>query len=104
MTRSRSALLVRLSRSVVALGAAALLGCSEDPGPAANDASAETAAADQATPTIVISQFAKRGFVDHTTYDTSSILATIEKRWNLLPLTSRDQNALPMLSAFAFTR
>jgi acid phosphatase len=51
-------------------------------------------------PTIVISPFAKTGFVDHTPYDTSSILATIEKRWNIPPLTSRDQNAPPMLSVF----
>jgi phospholipase C len=34
-------------------------------------------------PTIVISPWAKRGFVDHTQYETVSILAFIEKRWNL---------------------
>ena len=31
-------------------------------------------------PTIVVSPFAKRGFVDSTVYDTLSILATIEHR------------------------
>jgi phospholipase C len=51
-------------------------------------------------PTIVISPLAKTGFVDHTPYDTSSILSTIEKRWTLPPLTSRDRNAPPMLSVF----
>jgi phospholipase C len=50
----------------------------------------------------VISPFAKAGYVDHTTYDTTSILATIEKRWNLQPLTSRDQNAAPMVGSFNF--
>jgi acid phosphatase len=51
-------------------------------------------------PTIVISPLAKTNNVDHTTYDTSSILATIEKRWSLMPLTNRDKNAPPMLSVF----
>jgi acid phosphatase len=54
-------------------------------------------------PTIVISPLAKVGFVDHTAYDTSSILATIEKRWSLVPLTSRDRVAPPMVSAFRFS-
>ena len=54
-------------------------------------------------PTIVISPYAKKGFVDHTVYDTTSILATIEKRYGLAPLTSRDQNAKDMSAAFDFT-
>ena len=37
-------------------------------------------------PTIIISPFAKRHFVDHTTYDTTSILKLIEARWGLFPL------------------
>jgi acid phosphatase len=53
-------------------------------------------------PTIVISPFAKRGFVDHTQYDTTSILATIEARWGLRPLGARDASARPMLGAFDF--
>ncbi|MCP4385645.1 MAG: acid phosphatase, partial [Hyphomicrobiales bacterium] len=38
-------------------------------------------------PTIVVSPFAKKGFVDHTVYDTTSILAFISKRFDveLLP-------------------
>jgi phospholipase C len=31
--------------------------------------------------------------VDHTPYDTTSILALIERRWKLQPLTSRDAAA-----------
>jgi acid phosphatase len=54
-------------------------------------------------PTIVISPFAKTHNVDHTVYDTTSILATIEKRWNLAPLNARDQHAPPMLSVFTFS-
>jgi len=37
-------------------------------------------------PALVISPFAKKGFVDHTVYDTGSILRFITRRWNLAPL------------------
>lgn len=53
-------------------------------------------------PTIVISPWAKRGFVDHTQYETVSILAFIERRWGLKPLSTRDANANPLGNAFAF--
>ncbi len=55
-------------------------------------------------PTIVISPWAKKAFVDHSTYDTTSILAFIEKRWNLAPLGARDMNASPLTGAFDFTQ
>ena len=41
-------------------------------------------------PCIIISPFAKKNFVDHTAYDTTSILRFIEKRWNLPALGTRD--------------
>jgi phospholipase C len=41
-------------------------------------------------PAIVISPFAKKGFVDHTQYDTTSIMKTIEDRWGLSPVATRD--------------
>ena len=44
-------------------------------------------------PAIIVSPFARRGFVDHTQYDTSSILRFITKRFDLpmLPgLSTRD--------------
>ena len=34
-------------------------------------------------PMIIISPYSKKGFVDHTPYDTTSILKFIETRWNL---------------------
>ncbi|MGA3237000.1 MAG: acid phosphatase [Bryobacteraceae bacterium] len=46
-------------------------------------------------PAIVVSPFAKRGFVDHTAYDTTSILRLITKRFQLpvLPgIRSRDES------------
>ena len=55
-------------------------------------------------PTIVISPWAKPHFVDHTQYETVSILALIEKRWNLKPLGTRDAAANPLSNAFDFTR
>ena len=53
-------------------------------------------------PTIIISPFAKKRFVDHTEYETVSILSFIEKRWNLKPLSKRDKNANPLSNAFIF--
>jgi phospholipase C len=53
-------------------------------------------------PTIVISPFAKKGFVDHTQYDTTSILKLIEERWSLEPLGDRDAKAGDMTTAFDF--
>ncbi|HXM58021.1 MAG TPA: alkaline phosphatase family protein [Candidatus Dormibacteraeota bacterium] len=50
-------------------------------------------------PTIVISPLAKKGFVDHTQYDTTSILRTIEQRWDLPPLASRDARAASLVNA-----
>jgi phospholipase C len=50
-------------------------------------------------PTIVVSPLAKRGFVDHTQYDTTSILSTIEQRWSLAPLATRDVKAAPLVNA-----
>jgi acid phosphatase len=53
-------------------------------------------------PAIIISPFAKQSFVDHTQYETVSILSFIEKRWGLQPLSTRDQNANPLSNAFNF--
>ncbi len=51
-------------------------------------------------PAIVISPFARKGVVDHRRYDTTSILALIEHRWGLAPLTDRDASADPLSGAF----
>lgn len=53
-------------------------------------------------PTIIISPFAKQGFVDHTQYETVGILSFIEKRWGLAPLSDRDKNANPLSNAFTY--
>jgi phospholipase C len=53
-------------------------------------------------PTIVVSPFAKKGFVDHTQYDTTSILKLIEQRFDLAPLGTRDAAAGTLLNALQF--
>lgn len=55
-------------------------------------------------PAIIVSPYARRGYVDSTTYDTTSILRTIEVRWGLAPLGSRDAAANDLRNAFAFDR
>jgi len=50
-------------------------------------------------PTIIISPFARRHFIDHTMYDTTSILKLIEERWGLLPLGDRDARAADLTNA-----
>ena len=50
-------------------------------------------------PAIIISPFAKRHFVDHTVYDTTSILKLIETRWHLVPLGARDAGAADLTNA-----
>lgn len=55
-------------------------------------------------PTLIVSPFARKGFVDHTQYDTTSILRFISRRFELPPLpgiTARDAalkaNGLPAM-------
>ena len=53
-------------------------------------------------PTMIISPFAKKGFVDHTVYDTTSILKLIEQRFYLAPLGTRDRDAGDLTNALQF--
>ena len=50
-------------------------------------------------PAIVIGPFAKQGFIDHEQHDTLSILKTIERLYNLAPLTQYDANASSLESS-----
>lgn len=54
-------------------------------------------------PGIIISPFAKHGYIDHTQYETISILSFIEKRWDLKSLNDRDEEANPFQNAFNFS-
>jgi phospholipase C len=44
-------------------------------------------------PAGVLSPYARPDFVSHTVYDHTSVLATVEAKWNLPALTRRDANA-----------
>lgn len=55
-------------------------------------------------PTLIISPWAKRSYIDSTQYETVSLLKFIEWRWGLAPLSSRDAKAANFLAAFDFTR
>jgi phospholipase C len=53
-------------------------------------------------PTVIISPFAKRHHIDHTFYDTTSILRLIEERFGVAPLGERDAKANDLRAAFDF--
>jgi phospholipase C len=52
---------------------------------------------------IVVSPFARKGFVDHTVNDHTSILKFIETQYGLQPLSTRDAQAGDLSEAFDFT-
>ena len=53
-------------------------------------------------PALLVSPYARRGFVDHEVHDFTSILRFIQVNWSLAPLAERDSRAGPMLEAFDF--
>ena len=53
-------------------------------------------------PLIVISPFAKKNYVSHSTMDSTSILSFIEARFGIQPLTNRDASAPDMTEFFDF--
>ena len=53
-------------------------------------------------PLLVISPYAKEGFVSHELGEFSSVLRFVEDNWGLTQLTHRDHDATPLLSAFDF--
>jgi phospholipase C len=53
-------------------------------------------------PLIIVSPFAKSGFISHTVYEFSSLLRFVENRWHLDPLTDRDNFANDLSDSFAF--
>jgi phospholipase C len=55
-------------------------------------------------PAIIISPFARRGYIDHTVYETMSILAFIEHRFSLAPLGNADATAADLTGAFDWGR
>jgi phospholipase C len=55
-------------------------------------------------PALVISPFARRGYIARDIYDHTSVLKMIEWRWNLRPLTIRDSTANNLAETLDFSR
>jgi len=55
-------------------------------------------------PLLIISPYARKGYISHTLYEHSSILKFVETRYHLPALTSRDSRASNMLDSFDFSQ
>jgi len=55
-------------------------------------------------PGLVISPYARQGYVDHKAYSFESWLKLIEERFGVIPMTARDNTANDMADAFDFTQ
>ena len=55
-------------------------------------------------PAVIVSPYARPGYVSSQTFDHASVLKLIEQKWNLPPLTARDAAARAPLDALDFSR
>jgi phospholipase C len=55
-------------------------------------------------PLLIISPYAKHGYISHTVYELSSLLKFVEQRYSLPPLTARDTQANDLLDSFDFSQ
>ena len=55
-------------------------------------------------PGLVISPYARQGYVDHKTYSFESWLKIVEERFGVTPMTGRDNTANDMIDSFDFTQ
>jgi len=53
-------------------------------------------------PAVIVSPYARPGYVSHVVRDHTSVLKLIERKWNLPPLTARDAAADDLLDAVDF--
>jgi len=53
---------------------------------------------------LVISPYARQGYIDHKTYSFESYLRLVEERFGVSALNARDNNANDMTDAFDFTQ
>jgi len=54
-------------------------------------------------PAVLVSAYARRGHVDHTRLDYTSVLRFIEDNWDVRPLSTRDARANSIAGAFDFS-
>ncbi len=64
----------------------------------------ETYALGPRVPLLIVSPYARKGYVSHTQYELSSFLKFAEVRFGLPPLTDRDSKAGDMLDSFDFNQ
>ena len=74
------------------------------PPPAAQDSNPAYRQRGFRIPCILVSPFARRGYVAHGVYDHTSILKLLEWRFGLEPMTMRDATASNLAGALDFTR
>jgi phospholipase C len=55
-------------------------------------------------PAVVVSAWARKDYVTHVVHDHTSILAMVERKWNLPALTYRDANAADLTDFLDFSR
>jgi uncharacterized protein (TIGR03437 family) len=55
-------------------------------------------------PGLIISPYARQGYIDHKTYSFESWLRIVEERFGIVPMTPRDNMANDMTDAFDFTQ
>ncbi len=55
-------------------------------------------------PGLVISPYARQGYIDHKTYSFESWLKIVEERFGISSMTKRDKDALDMMDSFDFTQ
>jgi phospholipase C len=55
-------------------------------------------------PAFMVSAYAKRGHIESTVLDFTSVMKFIEENWDLEPIAERDANANNFLTAFDFTQ
>jgi phospholipase C len=55
-------------------------------------------------PGILVSPYARKGYIDHTELDFTSILKFIQKNWGVASLSDRDARANNFLGAFSFAQ
>ncbi len=55
-------------------------------------------------PALIVSAYAKQGYISQTQYEFGSILKYIEKNWNLPSLGTSDQRANSIIDAFDYSQ
>jgi phospholipase C len=53
-------------------------------------------------PMLILSPWVRSGYIDHNTLEFSSVLKLIEERFDLDPLTARDEQSNELIDAFDF--